>query len=236
MDGLGVIRIWGRATSSNVAKVLWLLDEVGLNYERCDVGGPFGKTDTPEYRAINPMGLVPALEQDGYTLFESNAILRYLVNAHAPGSALYPNDPRQRGRVDAWLDWQQSGLRRLQRSFLANLERASPDALHNDAIAERVGEAARIWAIADAQLGRTRWIAGSDFTIADIAVGASAHRWFHFAIRRPEAPRLKAWYKRLTQRPAFVRNFALTPSANRRLRRAFAAARDPRAPELAAVG
>src|SRR5882672_5466613 len=102
-----MIKIWGRSTSSNVKKVIWLLEELGLHYQRIDLGGPFGGTETPHYRAMNPLGVVPALEEDDFMLFESNAILRYLCNAHA-GQALYPEAPRARAIVDAWLDFQQT--------------------------------------------------------------------------------------------------------------------------------
>ena len=109
-----MLRVWGRTNSSNVMKVLWLLDELGLPFERIDAGGAFGRTGTAEYRAMNPLALVPTLEDDGFALFESNAILRYLCNAHAPGSPLYPTAPRARGTVDAWLDFQQTALNRPQ--------------------------------------------------------------------------------------------------------------------------
>src|ERR1700680_4852837 len=92
--------IWGRATSSNVMKVLWGLAEMELPFKRVDVGGAFGKTDTPEYRAMNPTGLVPTLQEDTFTLWESNAILRYLARSHSTGSALWPADPRTQATVD----------------------------------------------------------------------------------------------------------------------------------------
>src|SRR5271154_3417757 len=94
-----MIKLWGRANSSNVMKVIWLLEELGLKYDRVDVGGAFGGTATPEYRAMNPLGLVPTLEDDGFRLFESNAILRYVCNAHAATSTLYPQAARPRGTV-----------------------------------------------------------------------------------------------------------------------------------------
>jgi glutathione S-transferase len=96
--------VWGRATSSNVMKVLWGLGELALPFERIDVGGAFGKTDTPEYRAMNPTGLVPTLQEGSFTLRESNAILRYLAQAHGSDSALWPTDARARAIIDHWLD------------------------------------------------------------------------------------------------------------------------------------
>src|SRR5579859_7715663 len=96
MGRRSMLRLWGRANSSNVMKVIWLLEELRLPYERIDVGGPFGGTDTAEYRAMNPNGLVPTLEEDGFILWESNAILRYICSAYAPDSPLWPRDLRAR--------------------------------------------------------------------------------------------------------------------------------------------
>src|SRR4051812_10399803 len=123
-----MIRLWGRATSSNVMKVIWLLEELALPYERVDVGGVFGGTETAAYRAKQPLGLVPALEEDGgFTLFESNAILRYICNAHAPGTSLYPVEPRPRGRVEQWMEFQQTALNRPQSVVFQGLIRTPPE-------------------------------------------------------------------------------------------------------------
>jgi len=204
-------KVWGRANSSNVMKVIWLLDELELPYERIDAGGPFGKTKTPDYLAMNPVGVIPTFEEDSFTLFESNAILRYLVNAHAAGSPLYPTEPRARAKVDAWLDWQQTSLNQPQGVVFIALIRTPPEQRDNAAIAQGVVNAGRMWAMADTQVAKQGWIAGPDFTIADIALGPNVHRWLNFPIERPAAPHLKAWYERLLQRPAFQRHCAGAP-------------------------
>lgn len=204
-----MIRLWGRSNSSNVMKVLWLLDELGLTYERRDAGGAFGHTDTDEYRAMQPLGLVPALEEDGYTLFESNAILRYLCNAHAPISPLYPAEPRARGRVDAWLDFQQTALGRPQGMVFRDLIRTPPEQRDHAAISAAVTEAGRLWALLDARLAEHDFIAGPDMTLADIALGVHVHRWFAMPIARPDSPHLHAWYSRLLERPAYRTHVAV---------------------------
>ena len=104
--------VWGRATSSNVMKAIWALEEFGLPYERIDVGGSFGKTDTPEYRAMNPTGLVPTLQEDDFTLWESNAICRYLCHAHAAAIDAVAAGAARAGNVDRWMDAQQTLLNR----------------------------------------------------------------------------------------------------------------------------
>ena len=91
-----MLKIWGRKNSSNVRKPLWAAEELGLAYEAIDAGGAFGVVDTPEYRAMNPNGRVPVIEDDGFVLWESNAIVRYLLAKHAPDSAWYPADPQAR--------------------------------------------------------------------------------------------------------------------------------------------
>ena len=203
-----MLRVWGRTNSSNVMKVLWLLDELGLPFERIDAGGVFGRTDTAEYRAMNPLGLVPTLEDGGFTLFESNAILRYLCNARAPASPMYPTAPPARGTVDAWLDFQQTALNRPQGVVFAGLVRTPPEQRDNAAISAAVTEAGRIWGILDARLASRTFIAGDNLTLADIAFGVHAHRWFVMPIARPDCPHLHAWYERLLARPAYRRHAA----------------------------
>ena len=91
-----MIKIWGRNTSSNVQKVMWAIGEIDLPHQRIDVGGAFGKNREPPYLAINPNGLVPTLEEeDGFTLWESNSIVRYLAARHA-NRTLEPADLRTR--------------------------------------------------------------------------------------------------------------------------------------------
>jgi glutathione S-transferase len=203
-----MIRIWGRTNSSNVMKVLWLLDELGLRAERIDAGGPFGRTGTPEYRAMNPLGLVPTLQEDGFSLFESNAILRYLCNAHAPGHALYPSAPQRRGEVDAWLDFQQTALNRPQSLMFVGLVRTPAEQRDNAAITAAVAEAGRIWGILDARLAGRPYVAGDVLSIADVAFGVHVHRWFAMPIARPDSPHLRAWHARLLERPAYAAHVA----------------------------
>jgi len=207
-----MIRVWGRTTSSNVMKVLWLLDELGLGYERIDAGRAFGRTNTPEYRAMNPPGLVPTLEEDGFSLFESNAILRYLCNAYAPASDWYPAAPRARAGVDAWLDMQQTVLAPPQGRMFQGLVRTPPEQRDPAAIAAATVDAGRVWAMVEAKLAGQEYLFGATPTIADVAFGANAHRWFVLPIDRPDLPALRAWYDRLLTRPPYVTHCAQTPA------------------------
>jgi glutathione S-transferase len=205
-----MIRLWGRTNSSNVMKVIWLLEELGLPYERRDAGGAFGGTATPEYRAMNPLGLVPALEDNGFSLFESNAIIRYLCNAHAPESPFYPHDPKLRGQVDAWLDFQQTALNAPQSIVFVGLVRTKPEQRDDAAISAAVTLTGGIWGILDGRLAAHPYVAGAAFTLADIAIGVHVHRWFNMPIARPDAPHLRAWYDRLLARPPYRTHCAQT--------------------------
>jgi glutathione S-transferase len=208
-----MIKLWGRANSSNVMKVIWLLEELGLKYDRVDVGGAFGGTSTPEYRAMNPLGLVPSLEEDGFRLFESNAILRYLCNAHAPSSPFYPQALRPRATVDSWMEFQQTALNRPQGIVFLGLARTPPAQRDNDRIAAAVKEAGELWGILDARLAKHPYVAGDSLTLADITYGPHIHRWFVLPVPgRPEAPHLHAWYQRLLARPPYKAHCANPPT------------------------
>ncbi len=203
-------KVWGRANSSNVMKVLWLLEELQLPYERIDAGGAFGRTKDPDYLAMNPNSLVPTLVENDFTLWESHAILRYLANCHAEGTALWPAEPRARARVDRWMDWQHTTLNRPQSIVFWGLVRTPPEQRDHAAIEAALVEAGRGWALLDAQLQRHDHIAGPEFSLADIPCGVNVHRWFSFSVTRPELPALRAWYDRLLQRPAY-RSYCATP-------------------------
>lgn len=197
------MRVWGRANSSNVMKVVWLLEELGLPYERIDVGGPFGRTADPDYRAMNPNGTVPTLQDDDFTLWESNVILRYLCASKAPDSPFWPTELRQRANVDRWMDWQQTTLNRPQSVVFQGLVRTAPDQRNTGAIEAALAEAGRGWSLLDAQLAHHPYVAGAGLTLADMVLGVHVHRWFSFAVQRPETPCLRAWYERLLSRPAY---------------------------------
>jgi glutathione S-transferase len=205
--------VWGRATSSNVMKVLWALGEMALPFERIDVGGAFGKTDAPEYRTMNPTGLVPTLQEDAFTLWESNAILRYLAHDAAP-AGLWPSQPQARAVVDHWMDAQQTLLNRPMSSVFWGLVRTPPEQRDLQAIAAAIDETATAWRLIDAELRRSDYIAGDEFTLCDIPWGVHAHRWFgmnYLGLKRPEMPALRSWYDRLRERPAFQDHVMATP-------------------------
>lgn len=201
--------LMGRANSSNVMKVVWLLEELGLPYSRVDVGGPFGGTETPQYLAMNPNGVVPTLVEGDFVLWESNAVVRYLCGANAPGSPMWPDDLRARGSIDRWMDWQQTTLNRPQSTVFQGLVRTAADRRDYAAITAATTEAGRCWTLLDGILAQVPYVAGPVFTLADITLGVHVHRWFAFDIARPPQPNLRAWYDRLLERPAYAKHVAL---------------------------
>lgn len=202
-----MLRIWGRANSSNVMKVVWLCEELGLPFERIDAGGAFGKTREADYLALNPNALVPTIvEPDGFALWESNAILRYLARSRAPGNPIYPADLRLAADCDRWMDWQLTAVNRPMTTVFFTYIRI-PEADRDWPAAHKArAESETLWAMLDRHLAGRPFITGDDFTLADIALGIYVHRWFALPIERAEMPALRAWYERLLLRPGCVKH------------------------------
>ena len=196
-----MLRIWGRLSSINVQKVVWCADELGLAYERLDAGGKFGRNDTAEYLAMNPNGLVPVLDDDGFVLWESNAIVRYLC-ARERNTALWPEDLKRRADADRWMDWQATTFTPATRdAFWQLLRVAEPQRDHGAIEASRV-KSEKCAAILEAHLARREYVCGDSFCAADIVVGAAAHRWLNMPLPRSARPNMERWYRLLKSRPA----------------------------------
>ncbi|UYB51100.1 glutathione S-transferase family protein [Xanthomonas sp. AM6] len=204
-----MLKIWGRHNSSNVRKVLWCAEEAGVPYESIQVGGAFGGTGEPHYRAMNPNGLVPAIEDDGLALWESNAIVRYLAARYAPGT-LYPDDPAMRALGDRWMDWTTSSFAGPFRDLFWGTLRTAPEARDEARIAAALARSGELLALADAALAQQPWLSGAQFAMGDIPLGSFVYAWFEMPIERPALPHLQDWYARLQQRPAY-RKGVMTP-------------------------
>ena len=195
------LKIWGRLSSVNVQKVVWCADEIGIEYERVDAGGKFGLNDTPQYLAMNPNGLVPVIEDDGFVLYESNAIVRYLA-ARSGATSLWPEDPRARADVDRWMEWQSTGYTPAMWAAFMQLIRTAPEKRDVGAIDASRVKSEKHSAILDAHLGANRYLTGERFTVADIVVGCAAHRWLNLPIERASRPNLERWYQEIAARPS----------------------------------
>jgi glutathione S-transferase len=204
-----MLKIWGRANSINVQKVLWCADELGLEYERIDIGGPFGGNDKPEYRRLNPNGLVPTVEDNGFVLWESNTIVRYLAARHGAGT-LSPTDLKARADTERWMDWMISAAHPPMTVMFWGLVRTPPEKRDNAAIEAARKSLCDIWARLDGHLRDRDFVGGKSLSIGDIPLGCAAYRWFNLPIERPNLPHLKAWYDRLTMRKPYQKNIMIT--------------------------
>jgi glutathione S-transferase len=199
----GMLKIWGRATSSNVQKVLWTCAELDIPHDRVDHGGPFGGNRDPEYLRLNPNGLVPTVVDGGLVMWESNTICRYLCNTHRNGSSLYPSDFAARTYVERWMDWQLSVLGAPMGALLQGLIRSTPETRDAAAIEAGRRRAIAAWEIVDDALANQPFLAGQTLSLAEIVMGTHIYRWFNYPIERPSMPNLRAWYDRLSARPGF---------------------------------
>jgi glutathione S-transferase len=197
-----MLKIWGRTNSINVQKVLWCCGELDLPYERIDAGMQFGVNNTPEYKALNPNALVPTISDDGFVLWESHAIVRYLSRKHGSGR-LWPEDTRIHADADRWMEWYNTTMWLNLRPVFWNLVRTAPEKRNMKEIEESRQKLASNLAIVDARLADRPYMAGANFTMADIPMGVAAYRWFNLPIERPALPHFEAWYKRICERPAF---------------------------------
>lgn len=196
-----MLKIWGRLSSVNVQKVVWCCDELGLAYERVDAGGKFGINNTPEYLAKNPNGLVPTVEEDGFVLYESNAIVRWL-SARDAEARLWPRAERERADIDRWMEWQSTSYTPAMTAIFWQLIR-TPEA-QRDAKAIEVSreKSERLSGILDAHLAGRQYLAGERFSAADIVVGCAVHRWLNLPVARGSRPNLERYYRALKARPA----------------------------------
>ncbi|WP_460134521.1 glutathione S-transferase family protein [Pseudomonas sp. S1_E04] len=203
------LKILGRTSSINVRKVLWTCHELGIDYTHQDDWGiGFKPTQSPEFLALNPNAQIPVLIDDHGVLWESNTICRYLVSLYQRHDLL-PAEPAPRARVEQWMDWQATELNRAWGDAFTALVRNNPDGLD----AEQIKIAVQAWndkmGLLEQQLARTNaHVAGDEFTLADILIGLSVHRWRMTPMAHPPYPAIAAYYERLSQHAGF-KTFAL---------------------------
>jgi len=208
-----MLKIWGRATSSNVMKLLWLCEELGIPFQRLDAGGSFGRTREPSYLAMNPNARIPTIEEpDGFAMWESNTICRYLVATHAPGHPLHPADPRARARTERWMDWQLGHINAPMTTIFFTYVRTPEDQRDWPATHAARDEAQALWDMVEGSLGVAPYLGGDQPSLADIALGPQLHRWLQLPVTRAPQPRVIAWHARLMARPGFARHVAVPMS------------------------
>jgi glutathione S-transferase len=208
-----VVRLWGRISSLNVRKAVWAAQEVGLDFQRTDAGAGYGITTTAEYQLKNPNALVPLLEIGDFTLWESNAIVRYLCARYGAELGFYPAELEARFDAERWMDWQQTTFNRAGGQAFIQLVRAADDARNADAIQQSVAVTEPLLGLMDAHLKDHVYMGGESFGMADIPLGCEMHRWWGmrtaqfdaYGIKRLELqdfPNVQRWFGQLQQRPA----------------------------------
>ena len=205
-----MLKIWGRATSINVQKVMWAVGELKIPHERIDVGGPFGKNRDAAYLAMNPNGLVPTLEEDDFILWESNSIVRYLAAKYGAGT-LEPSDLRERASASRWMDWQLSVCSPAIHGLFWGLIRTPPEKRDHAHINESREKTTAAMKIIDAQLGKTAHIAGETFSMGDIPTALTVFRFYKLVPEHTGLDNMARWYKSIEQRPAFKERVLAIP-------------------------
>jgi glutathione S-transferase len=198
-----MFKIWGRKDGSNVIKVTWCLGEIGVDYERVDWGGEFGGNDDPEYRAKNPNGRLPTLEEEnGFTLWESGAVTRYLCAKYSMGD-LYPEDLQARATADKWMDWSSVNFAGFNSIYLDQYFRVSAEERSGETIAAASKQALPMLDILEKHFTENDYLGGDKLTMADFAAGSLIDRWINWTPNRPSHPNVEAYYDRLATRPAY---------------------------------
>jgi glutathione S-transferase len=197
-----MLKIWGRKNSANVQKAMWAVGELGLPHERIDIAGAFGRNREPPYLALNPNGLVPTLQDGDFVVWEANTIVRHLAREHGQGT-LEPADPKARALASQWMDWQLSVLGPAIHATFWGLVRTPPDKRDLATIETSIKKTTAAITILDAQLAKTAYVAGDQFSMGDIPVGVFGYRFHALVKDRPSLPHFERWYAAISARPAF---------------------------------
>jgi glutathione S-transferase len=206
---MSVVTIWGRRSSFNLQKVMWLAGELQLEHLHIEAGGKYGGLDTPEFLAMNPHGKVPVTDDGGVIVWESHAILRFLAARYGRGT-FWHDDPAERSFSDRWMDWSHTTL---QPDFLGGVFWGfyrTPEAQRDwPAIRSKVELCSQHFLMLDRQLADRNYMLGDALTLADIPIGTHLYRYFNIDIERPSMPNVEAWYRRLEARPAYRQHVAV---------------------------
>lgn len=198
-----MLKVWGRKNSSNVRKVLWCAEELALPYEREEAGGAFGMVDTPQYRALNPNGRVPLIEDGDFVLWESNAIVRYLAARYGSDTSWYQRDVCVRAQADKWMDWTTSTFAGPFRDLFWGMLRTPAEQQDWVLINGASKTCAELLSIVDQALSEKPYLSGDEIGMGDIPLGSFIYAWFEMPLERPSMPNLEAWYERLKLRPCY---------------------------------
>lgn len=204
-----MLKVWGRITSINVQKVMWAIAELGLAHERIDAGLHFGGVNEDWYRAMNPNGRIPVISDDGFVLWESNAIVRYLAATYG-ADTLCPASVQVRADADRWMDWATSTMNPVMTPLFWGLIRTLPEKRDDAALDKLRLQMEDVMQILDNQLAARPYLAGDTFTMGDIPAGCFAQRWLALPMAHGDHPHVAGWIDRLAQRHGFVAHVRMT--------------------------
>jgi glutathione S-transferase len=207
------VHLWGRISSLNVRKVVWMAQELGIPFQRTDAGMAFGITTTPEYQRKNPNALVPLMEDGDCVLWESNVIVRYLCARYGKAHGLYPDDLPARFDAERWMDWQQTTFNSAGGPAFLHLVRTAPESRKPALIHASVEKTEPLLSMLNTHLAGRPYLGGETFGMADIPMGCEMHRWWGIRSSQFEAvgvtrqeiqafPHVQRWFGQLQQRPA----------------------------------
>lgn len=199
-----MLKIYGRANSINVRKVLWMCGEIGQAYEREDWGRGFRPTSEAEFQKVSTFGVVPVVVDDGFVLRESNTIVRYLAGKHGRAD-LYPTDLKARATAESWMDWAATDIYTAIRPVFLGLQvKMAPFKDDRAGIDAGIREWTRQMQLLEGHLAAgSPYIAGNAFTVGDIPVGLVANRWYGIPFEKPALKAVSAYYERLSERAAY---------------------------------
>ena len=204
-----MLQIYGRRNSNQVIQLMWTVGELGLKHTRHNIGGSFGGTDTVEYGKLNPNRLVPTIDDDGFVLWESYAIIRYLSRRYGIGS-LCPEDAHQAAIAEQWMEWANSRFMKTFFPIFWGLIRTPKDRRDEGAIEKSSKATGDLLQIVERHLVGKNYMTGDRLTMGDIPLGSMMFKYYSLEIDRPSLPNIESWYARLCERDAY-RAHAMNP-------------------------
>ena len=207
-----MLEVWGRKNANQVIQVLWTFSELSIEYKRYSIGTESEDLETEEYKSINPNSKIPAIRDNGFVLWESHAVIRYLSKQYGFGS-LYPANPQKAAISDQWMTWSTDSFMSTFFPVFWQLVRTEERDRDYTKIAEMAKQSSDILKVLDDHLVNHYFVAGDDFTFGDIPLGVLIHKYFVLDIQRPSLPGVEAWYQRLSVRAAF-KEHAMQPFGN----------------------
>ena len=199
-----MLTVYGRKSSFNLQKVMWLVGELGIAHRHVELGGSFGGLDRAEFLAMNPHGRIPVINDSGIIVWESHAILRYVAAKYSSETSFWKANPAERAKADQWMDWSQTAL---QPAFLIGVFWGwyrMPEAKRNmTAVNKALEQTNNYLRHADRQLEGNSFMLGDRLSLADIPIGTHLYRYFNLDLPHPSLPNVERWYERLQSRSAY---------------------------------